>query len=106
MASASSSHGERRQVTVVFSDVVGSSELSAQLDPEDWHSILSRYHQTAASVVKRFEGHVQQYLGDGILILFGYPQARENDAERAVRAGLSLLEEIQKLNVVLEKEFS
>lgn len=106
MASAPSSHGERRQVTVVFSDVVGSTELSASLDPEDWHSILTRYHQTAASVVKRYEGHVQQYLGDGILILFGYPQAHENDAERAVRAGLSLLEEIQNLNAALEKEFS
>ncbi|MCC6499428.1 MAG: AAA family ATPase [Anaerolineales bacterium] len=103
---ASTSHGERRQVTVVFSDVVGSTELSAQLDPEDWHSILTRYHQTAASVVKRFEGHVQQYLGDGILILFGYPQAHENDAERAVRAGLAFLEEIQKLNDALQKEFS
>ncbi|MFN8385773.1 MAG: adenylate/guanylate cyclase domain-containing protein [Anaerolineales bacterium] len=106
MASAVPSHGERRQVTVVFSDVVGSTELSASLDPEDWHSILTRYHQTAASVVKRYEGHVQQYLGDGILILFGYPQAHENDAERAVRTGLSLLEEIQKLNATLEKEFS
>lgn len=106
MTLASSSHGERRQVTVVFSDVVGSSELSAQLDPEDWHSILTRYHQTAASVVKRFEGHVQQYLGDGILILFGYPKARENDAERAVRAGLTLIEEIHKLNESLQREFS
>ncbi len=102
----SSAHGERRQVTVVFSDVVGSTELSAQLDPEDWHSILSRYHQTAASVVKRFEGHVQQFLGDGVLILFGYPQAHENDAERAVRAGLSLIEEIQKLNDALQRELS
>lgn len=90
----------------MFSDVVGSTELSAQLDPEDWHSILSRYHQTAASVVKRFEGHVQQYLGDGVLILFGYPMARENDAERAIRAGLLLIEEIQKLNVSLQREFS
>jgi len=106
MALASPTHGERRQLTVVFSDVVGSTELSAQLDPEDWHGILSRYHQTAAGVVKRFEGHVQQYLGDGILILFGYPQAHENDAERAVRAGLSLLEEIQKLNNTFQKEFS
>jgi class 3 adenylate cyclase/tetratricopeptide (TPR) repeat protein len=90
----------------MFSDVVGSTELSAQLDPEDWHSILSRYHQTAASVVKRFEGHVQQYLGDGVLILFGYPKAHENDAERAVRAGLSLIEEIHKLNEILQREFS
>ncbi len=106
MTLPSSSHGERRQVTVMFSDVVGSTELSAQLDPEDWHSILSRYHQTAASVVKRFEGHVQQYLGDGVLILFGYPMAHENDAERAVRAGLTLIEEIQKLNESLQREFS
>lgn len=106
MASSPSAHGERRQVTVVFSDVIGSTELSAQLDPEDWHSILSRYHQTAASVVKRFEGHVQQYLGDGVLILFGYPKAHENDAERAVRAGLSLIEEIHKLNDSLQREFS
>lgn len=106
MAMASPSHGERRQLTVMFSDVVGSTELSAQLDPEDWHSILSRYHQTAASVVKRFEGHVQQYLGDGILILFGFPKAHENDAERAVRAGLTLLEEIQKLNDSFHREFS
>lgn len=106
MTLPSSSYGERRQVTVMFSDVVGSTELSAQLDPEDWHSILSRYHQTAASVVKRFEGHVQQYLGDGILILFGYPKARENDAERAVRAGLTLIEDIHNLNESLQREFS
>src|ERR1043165_8398444 len=80
MGTASSTYGERRQLTVVFSDVVGSTELSAQLDPEDWHGIISQYHQTATSVVKRFDGHVAQYLGDGILVLFGYPKAHENDA--------------------------
>ncbi|MBV6450849.1 MAG: hypothetical protein MHPDNHAH_01576 [Anaerolineales bacterium] len=106
MATPTPAYGERRQLTVMFSDVVGSTELSATLDPEDWHSILSRYHQTAANIVKRFEGHVQQYLGDGILILFGFPQAHENDAERAVRAGLMFQEEIQKLNEAFQREFS
>ena len=100
-----SAHGERRQVTVMFSDVVGSTELSAQLDPEDWHSVLSRYHQTVAKVVKHYEGHVAQYLGDGVLVLFGYPKAHENDADRAVRAGLGLLEELNILNESLNREF-
>jgi len=105
MVNASSSHGERRQLTIVFSDIVGSTQLSSQLDPEDWHDIVTQYHQTATNVIKKFNGHVAQYLGDGILILFGYPLAHENDAERAVRAGLSILEEIQKLNDTLERDF-
>ena len=105
MVTGSSSYGERRQLTVVFSDVVGSTELAAQLDPEDWHDIVTQYHQTAASVVKRFEGHVAQYLGDGVLILFGYPKARENDAERAIRAGLAIIEEVNSLNNSIEEEF-
>ena len=66
MVNAPSSHGERRQLTIVFSDIVGSTELSSQLDPEDWHDIVTQYHQTAASVIKRFNGHVAQYLGDGM----------------------------------------
>ena len=74
----SSSHGERRQLTVMFADIVGSTEISAQLDPEDWHDIVTQYHHTATSAVKRFDGHVEQYLGDGILILFGFPKAHEN----------------------------
>jgi class 3 adenylate cyclase/tetratricopeptide (TPR) repeat protein/type II secretory pathway predicted ATPase ExeA len=102
---SSPTQGERRQLTVVFSDVVGSTELSAQLDPEDWHGIVSRYHNAAANVVKRFEGHVAQYLGDGILILFGYPKAHENDAERAIRAGLALFDEIKLLNNSFQREF-
>jgi len=92
MVMSSASYGERRQLTIMFSDVVGSTELSAQLDPEDWHAILSQYHQVATNAVKRFDGHVAQYLGDGVLILFGYPKAHENDAEQAVRAGLALIE--------------
>ncbi len=105
MALSSSSYGERRQLTIVFSDIVGSTELSAQLDPEDWHDIVTQYHQAAAGVVKQFEGHVAQYLGDGILILFGYPKAQENDAERAIRAGLKLLDRVGTLNNSLEQEF-
>jgi len=89
----------------MFSDVVGSTELSAQLDPEDWHGIISKYHQMAASVVKRFDGHVSQYLGDGVLILFGYPKAHEKDAEQAVRAGLALIEEIKDLNESLQTQY-
>lgn len=105
MVTASSSYGERRQLTVMFSDVVGSTELSAALDPEDWHGILSQYHHTAASVVKRFEGHVAQYLGDGVLILFGYPKAHEHDAEQAIRAGLALIESVKALNHSLQRTF-
>lgn len=105
MTSAASSLGERRQLTVVFSDIVGSTELSTQLDPEDWSEIISRYHQTAAGVVKHFDGHVHQYLGDGVLILFGYPKAHENDAERAIRTGLMLLEGMADLNKNIQRDF-
>ena len=105
MTTAFSSYGERRQLTVMFADVVGSTELSAQLDPEDWHDLISQYHQTAALIVKRFDGHVAQYLGDGVLILFGYPKAHENDAEQAVRAGLALIEAIKSLNSSFQHTF-
>jgi class 3 adenylate cyclase/tetratricopeptide (TPR) repeat protein len=105
MANTPLAVGERRQLTVVFSDIVGSTELSGQLDPEDWHDIVRRYQQTASGVVKRFDGYVLQYLGDGVLILFGYPKANETDAERAVRAGLLLIEEIGKLNGELQRAF-
>jgi class 3 adenylate cyclase/tetratricopeptide (TPR) repeat protein len=105
MSVLSSPHGERRQVTVMFSDLVGSTELSAQLDPEDLHDIVTQYHQTAANAAKRFEGNVSQYMGDGVLILFGYPQAHEHDAERAVLAGLALLKEMEKLNRDFERKY-
>ena len=101
----SSSHGERRQLTVMFADIVGSTEISAQLDPEDWHDIVTQYHHTATSAVKRMDGHVEQYLGDGILILFGFPKAHENDAERAIRSGLLLLDDMKELNKTLEKKY-
>src|SRR5215471_15879013 len=79
---------ERRQVTVMFSDLVGSTALSAQMDPEDLREVISAYQKTVAEAVGRFGGFVAKYMGDGVLVYFGYPQAHEDDAERAVRAGL------------------
>ena len=105
MAMGTSSYGERRQLTIVFSDIVGSTELSAQLDPEDWHDIVTQYHQTTTRVVEQFEGYVSQYLGDGVLILFGFPKSHENDAERAILAGLAVIEEVRSLNEIIETEY-
>ena len=79
---------ERRQVTVMFSDLVGSTALSARMDPEDLREVISAYQKCVAETVRRFGGFVAKYLGDGVLIYFGFPQAHEGDAERAVRAGL------------------
>jgi class 3 adenylate cyclase/tetratricopeptide (TPR) repeat protein len=81
---------ERRHVTVMFSDLVGWTALSARMDPEDLREVISTYHKCVAEIVRRFDGFVAQYLGDGVLVYFGYPQAHEDDAERAVRAGLEL----------------
>jgi class 3 adenylate cyclase len=82
---------ERRQVTVMFSDLVGSTALSARMDPEDLREVISAYQKCVAETVRRFDGFVAKYMGDGVLIYFGYPQAHEDDAERAVRAGLDLI---------------
>jgi class 3 adenylate cyclase/predicted ATPase len=82
---------ERRQVTVMFSDLVGSTALSARLDPEDLREVISAYQKCVAETVRRFDGFVAKYMGDGVLVYFGYPQAHEDDAERAVRAGLELI---------------
>jgi class 3 adenylate cyclase len=82
---------ERRQVTVMFSDLVGSTALSARMDPEDLREVIAAYHKCVAEIVHRFDGFVAQYLGDGVLVYFGYPHAHEDDAERAVRAGLELI---------------
>jgi class 3 adenylate cyclase len=81
---------ERRQVTVMFSDLVGSTALSARMDPEDLREIIGAYHKCVAEIVRRFDGFVAQYLGDGVLVYFGYPQAHEDDAERAVWSGLEV----------------
>jgi class 3 adenylate cyclase len=82
---------ERRQVTVMFSDLVGSTALSARMDPEDLREVISAYQKCVAETVERFGGFVAKYMGDGVLVYFGYPQAHEDDAERAVRAGLELV---------------
>jgi len=82
---------ERRQVTVMFSDLVGSTALSARMDPEDLRELISAYQKCAAEAVRRFGGFVARYMGDGVLVYFGYPEAHEDDAERAVRAGLELI---------------
>src|SRR5215468_8736744 len=82
---------ERRQVTVMFSDLVGSTALSARMDPEDLREVISAYHKCVAEAVRRFGGFVARYFGDGVLVYFGYPEAHEDDAERAVRAGLDLI---------------
>ena len=82
---------ERRQITVLFSDLVGSTALSGRMDPEDLREVVSGYQKCVADTVARFGGYVAKYMGDGVLIYFGYPQAHEDDAERAVRAGLELV---------------
>jgi class 3 adenylate cyclase/predicted ATPase len=82
---------ERRQVTVMFSDLVGSMALSARMDPEDLREVIAAYHKCVAEIVRGFGGFVAQYLGDGVLVYFGYPEAHEDDAERSVRAGLELV---------------
>jgi class 3 adenylate cyclase/predicted ATPase len=89
---------ERRQVTVMFSDLVGSTVLSARMDPEDLREVISAYQKCVAETVQRFGGYVAKLLGDGVLIFFGYPQAHEDDAERAVRAGLQLVVAVGDLN--------
>src|ERR1700756_691286 len=88
---------ERRQVTVMFSDLVGSTALSARMDPEDLREVISAYQKCVADTVQRLGGFVAKYMGDGVLIYFGYPQAHEDDAERAVRAGLELVAAVSDL---------
>ena len=96
--------GERRQLTVMFCDLVGSTSLSGQLDPEDLHSVLRVYQEVCAKVIHRFEGYIAKYMGDGLLVYFGYPQAHEDDAQRAVRAGLGIVEVMERLTARLEQE--
>jgi class 3 adenylate cyclase len=88
---------ERRQVTVMFSDLVGSTALSARMDPEDLREVISAYQKCVAGTVRRFGGFVAKYMGDGVLVYFGYPEAHEDDAERAVRAGLELVAAVSAL---------
>jgi class 3 adenylate cyclase/predicted ATPase len=95
---------ERRQLTVMFCDLADSTRLSGQLDPEDLRDLIRAYQATSAEVIERFDGYIAQYLGDGLLVYFGYPKAHEDDAQRAVRAGLGLLEAMGPLNTRLESD--
>ena len=95
---------ERRQLTVLFCDLVDSTVLAGQLDPEELREVVRAYQEACAKVIARFEGHIAQYLGDGLLVYFGYPLAHEDDAQRAVRAGLGMVETMGQLNTRLARE--
>jgi class 3 adenylate cyclase len=97
-AAVVSSAAERRQLTVMFCDLVGSTGLSARLDPEDLREVIAAYHRAVADVVRSFDGFVAKYMGDGVLAYFGYPQAHEDDAERAIRAGLGVVDAMGPLD--------
>jgi TOMM system kinase/cyclase fusion protein len=98
------SDAERRQLTVLFCDLVESTVLAARLDPEELREVVQAYQETCAKVIARYEGHIAQYLGDGLLVYFGYPLAHEDDAQRAVRAGLGIVEAMAQLNARLTQE--
>jgi class 3 adenylate cyclase len=89
----------RRQLTVMFCDLVGSTALAARLDPEDLREVIAAYHRAVAEIVAGFDGFVAKYMGDGVLIYFGYPRAHEDDAERAIRAGLGVIDAVGRLDV-------
>ncbi|HVN64508.1 MAG TPA: adenylate/guanylate cyclase domain-containing protein [Candidatus Binataceae bacterium] len=103
-APAIAAEGERRHLTVLFSDLVGSTEIATHLDPKEWREIAAQYQRTAAEAVTQLGGHVAKYLGDGLVVYFGYPEAHEDDAERAVRAGLAVVEAVAELNRRLAAE--
>ena len=96
---------ERRQLTVLFCDLVDSTQLSGQLDPEDLRAVVRAYQEAAAEVIQHYEGHIAQYLGDGLLVYFGYPTAHEDDARRAVHTGLGIVQAIATLNARLTTQY-
>lgn len=91
---------EKRQITVMFCDLVGSTEISKNLDPEDFHDLIRSYQNVCEHEVSKYSGYIAQYLGDGVLIYFGYPSAREDDAQRAVKAALNIVDSIKDLNLI------
>ena len=97
---------ERRSVTVMFVDLVGSTPMSGQLDPEDMREILGAFRASCAAAIEAEDGHIARYLGDGILVYFGYPHAHEDDAARAVRAGLGIVGRLQATNQKLAEQYS
>lgn len=105
-AAPESTFAEQRQLSVIFSDLVSFTQLSQQLDPEDLNTAVHAYYEVCRAVCERYEGHVANYLGDGVLMYFGYPKAHEDDAPRAVRTGLAVIEGITALNERLQKELN
>jgi predicted ATPase/class 3 adenylate cyclase len=95
--------GERRQLTVLFSDLVGSTAMASRLDPEDWREVVSAYQEACSEVIERFGGYVAQYLGDGLVVYFGFPKAHEDDALRATRAGLGIVDALAALEPKLAR---
>jgi class 3 adenylate cyclase/predicted ATPase len=100
-----SADAQRRHMTVLFCDVVGSTPLAGLLDPEDWREVISGYQHACVRAIERFDGYTAQYVGDGVVAYFGYPRAHEDDAQRAVHAGLGILEELVTLNTHLRERF-
>src|SRR6266446_842181 len=100
---ASPPDAERRQLTVMFCDLVDSTKLSSQLDPEDWRDVVRAYQTACTDVIQRYDGHIAQLLGDGLLMYFGYPQAHEDGPQRAVRTGLGILAAVGDLNQDLQQ---
>src|SRR6266567_1749865 len=101
LESSRTSEAERRQLTVMFCDLVDSTKLSSQLDPEEYREVVRTYQATCTEVIRRYDGHIAQLLGDGLLIYFGYPQAHEDDAHRAVHTGLGILAAMDNLHTRL-----
>src|SRR5262249_49878901 len=99
------SEAERRQLTVMFCDLVGSTPLAEKLDPEELREVILAYQQACAQEMRRFAGHLARYVGDGLLVYFGYPEAHEDDPQRAVRAGLGIVAVMQSLNARLRQTF-
>ena len=93
----SSIEGERRHLTVMFCDLVGSTELSQKLDPEALRELMRAYQKTCGEVIEKYDGHIAQYLGDGLMTYFGWPRAHEDDAERAIRAALEIVEAVKQI---------
>src|SRR4029453_8504582 len=95
---------ERRQLTVLFCDLADSTPLARQLDPEDLRDVIRAYQAACVAVIERFDGYGAQYPGDGLLVYFGYPQAHEDDTQRAVRTGLGMLAAMETLNTDLARD--
>jgi hypothetical protein len=94
---------ERRQLTVMFCDLVGSTALSTGMDPEDLRDVIASYQSRCSAVIRRYDGFVAKYMGDGILVYFGYPRAHEDEAERSVRAGLDIVDAMAELNAAIRR---